>query len=83
MIAQIEIIFKQLDSLLRNANNNSILETRKLSIKLLEYFSSPEVIDHIDSLNENEKKTNLEIAVKLHNKARNLVISSLAGNYKF
>ena len=79
MNPQLELVFKQLDALLRNANHKSILETRNTSLKLLEYFSSSEVIDYIDTLNEIDKKSNLELAVKLHNKARNLVIPSLSG----
>ena len=73
MIDEVDVVFKQVEGLLRNANSKAISDTARISARLLNWFSSLDAADEVYSLSDKQKSSHLEIAVKLHNKARNLV----------
>ena len=73
MIKQVDNIIQQVEVLLRGGANNSLIQDLvQLSQKLLLHFSSNNAIAEFERCNEKERTENLTLAVKLHNKARNL-----------
>lgn len=77
MFDEVDVVFKQVEGLLRNANSKAISDTARISLRLLNWFSSLDAADEVYSLSDKQKSSHLEIAVKLHNKARNLVAAPL------
>ena len=71
MFDEVDVVFKQVEGLLRNANSKAISDTARISLRLLNWFSSLDAADEVYSLSDKQKSSHLEIAVKLHNKARN------------
>jgi len=77
MFEEVDAVFKHVEGLLRNANIKAISDTARIAMKLLHWFSSLDAADEVYSLSDKQKSSHLEIAVKLHNKARNLVAAPL------
>lgn len=77
MFDEVDVVFKQVEGLLRNANSKAISDTARISMRLLNWFSSLDAADEVYSLSDKQKSSHLELAVKLHNKARNLVAAPL------
>lgn len=82
MIKDIEHILQQVESLLRggaqSAASSVIHELQLRSRRAMVWFSSPSADEDFNNCDENKRADNLSLAVKLHNKARNLTAPACA-----
>jgi hypothetical protein len=74
MRSEIEPCIQQVELLLRGggATGTIVQELKKASHRLLTWYSSPKNLEEYESATESERTETMGLAIKLHNKARNL-----------